>query len=169
MVPFALPRVEFLQQETLSGSAFPISLFRVVDNDAKCRACFLSASRPATTGVSIGGGCGSRNHTRCDSLLLVFKTSPFPLGLILHVKSNSRSELPFHCWRQHVSVHIWLCNCRDFRTLRSLIQRYLKPLRLIYSLTKRTLHLMMDSPTIRFCPRGFHLLPRRINESWRFQ
>ena len=39
-----------------------------------------------------GGRCGSRNHTRFDSLLLVFKTSPLPLGLISHHQVRAFSK-----------------------------------------------------------------------------
>ena len=38
--------------------------------------------------------------------LSVFKTELFGLLSIPPYKSNSRAELPLHCWRQHVSVHI---------------------------------------------------------------
>lgn len=35
--------------------------------------------------TTYGDGGGSRNHTRFDTLLLVFKTSPLPLGLLRHI------------------------------------------------------------------------------------
>lgn len=54
------------KMETSSGSVyFSIPLFRGVDSSAQ-PCYFLSASRPATNRrfLCIGGGCGSRNHTR---------------------------------------------------------------------------------------------------------
>ena len=62
-----------------------ISLFRAVDSALNRATFYLRPDWFYPAFLCIGGRRGSRNHTRFDSLLLVFKTSPLPLGLISHI------------------------------------------------------------------------------------
>ena len=76
--------------------------------------------------LCIGGRRGSRNHTRFDSLLLVFRTSPLPLGLVSH-KSQIVGLNYLSIAGDSTSLSIFDYLSLNFRTRRSPIWRLQRP------------------------------------------
>ena len=136
------PHYSRVKIETWSGSVYPLSHFSALSTWRSTVLFFICVQTSYELAfLCIGGRRGSRNHTRFDSLLLVFKTSPLPLGLV-----------------SHIQVWVFVPDTVSFGAFKD---RYDCTIR-----CTQTLFLIVDSSQMRFHLREFHLLCRRINDSW---